>query len=159
MAAAGVAPRPRRWFAVSLLPLTILILQDQHRFQPWVYQYACTGLLLTGLRRGRGTGLRYARWWMVSLYLHSGLSKLDRSFVDELGNVFLATGLRVLQRPPDFVPERWRVAAILAMPLYEVAAAVALLIPTTRRLGLLGVSAIHLALIADPRAVRPGSAA
>jgi hypothetical protein len=143
--ACGLVRRPQPWFAASLAPLTILIVQDQHRLQPWVYQYAFTGLLLTTLRPR--TGLRYARWWMVSLYFYSGLSKLDRSFCDELGTVFLATILQVLRIEPSAVPEHLRWMLILVMPVFELVVAIALMVPRTRWLGVVGASAIHLTLI------------
>jgi hypothetical protein len=143
--ATGLVPRRGGWFAASLGPLTILVVQDQHRFQPWAYQYAVTGLLLTTLRPR--TGLRYARWWIVSLYIHSGLSKLDGSFHDELGTVFLATILRILHVEPSTVPELWRQVLIMAMPLFELVVAIALLVPRTRRLGVVGATGIHLILI------------
>jgi hypothetical protein len=143
--ATGLVRRPRGWYAASVAALTTLVIQDQHRFQPWIYQYAFTGLLLTTLRPR--TGLRYARWWIVSLYVYSGLSKLDRSFHDELGAVFLATILRILHVEPATVPDLWRWVLILAMPLFELVVAIALLVPRTRRLGVVGASGIHLTLI------------
>ena len=83
-----------------------------------------------------GEGLRYARWWFVALYLHSGLSKLDVSFCDELGLVFLRHGRRAVRlRSRRRWPEEWRIAAILAMPVWEIAVAVALAVPRGRRFG------------------------
>ena len=41
-----------------------------------------TGLLIAWLPRG--SGVRYAGWWFVSLYTHSALSKFDASFCGQL---------------------------------------------------------------------------
>ncbi len=134
------------WYALSLALLVILIGQDQHRFQPWAFQYAMTLFFLASLPTGEG--LRYARWWFVSIYLHSGLSKLDVSFCDELGPVFLRAGLS----PLGIDPSRWatgvRSAAVMAMPSGEMVVALALLAPRLRRLGRIGVVALHAGLIA-----------
>src|SRR5258707_33857 len=91
----------------------IVGLSPPSRFPSWIYQSGVRGLLPATLRPG--TGLRYSRWWMARLYLCSGLSKLDRSFIDELGTVFLATLLRRLRFEPSTGPERWRSVLILAM--------------------------------------------
>jgi hypothetical protein len=131
----------RGWLCLSLALLIALILQDQHRFQPWAYQYGMTGLFLAGLPRDEG--LRLSRWWFISIYFHSGLSKLDLSFTEELGSVFLATLLGPLGIDPGPWPVSWRAAAALAMPLGELAVALALLDPGTRRLGRIGALAMH----------------
>ena len=49
VAGTGLARRWRPWFAASLGCLVWLVLHDQHRFQPWAYQYAITGLFLAAL--------------------------------------------------------------------------------------------------------------
>jgi hypothetical protein len=91
--------------------------------------------------------LRYTRWWFVSLYFYSGLSKLDASFCQELGNLFLTTALRPTGLDPAGWPATWRIAAILAMPVGELAVAAALLVPRTRRLGLAAALVLHAALL------------
>ena len=128
-------------FAVLLL----LVLQDQGRFQPWIYQFFVVGLLLASLPSA--ASLRLIRWWYISVYLHSGLSKLDISFVNELGSLFLDTAVR----PFGLVWQSWsdsvRVATILAMPLTEIAIALALALPATRRFGMAGAMLLHAALL------------
>jgi len=133
-------------YAVSLVLLTFLVLGDQHRFQPWAYQYLVSGLLLAGLPCG--TGVAFARFWFVSLYVHSGLSKLDVSFHHEMGGLFLATLAGLLGLDPASWPSAVRTAAILAMPAGEILVAGALLVPSTRRVGLAGATVMHLTLVA-----------
>jgi hypothetical protein len=72
--------------------LTVLVLQDQHRFQPWVDQFLIVGGLLATLSRVQG--VVFARWSLIALSFHSGLSKLDVSFCRELGLMFLTTAVR-----------------------------------------------------------------
>jgi hypothetical protein len=141
----ALVERWRGWFAVSVALLAAVVLQDQHRFQPWAYQYAMTGFFLAGLPVG--TGLRYARGWYVSIYVHSGLSKLDVSFCDELGLLFLAEALRPLGLDAAGWPILARRAAVLVMPLGEIATAWALVWPRLRPVGLAGATVLHLGLI------------
>lgn len=135
----------RLWFALSFVFFTGFILQDQHRFQPWAYQYMMTGLFLAALPRG--DGLRYARWWFVAIYLHSAFSKLDLSFCDGLGLVFLRTAIGPFDIDPATWPRSWRIAAVLLMPICEIAVALMLASPRSRRIGRVGAVGLHTVLI------------
>ena len=141
----GTLARSRPWFWVSFAIATVLVLQDQHRFQPWLYLYAVVGILLTSLPPT--AAMKYTRWWYVSLYVHSGLSKLDCSFVDELGAVFLTTLGRLIGLEVAHWSESWRTAAILAMPVIEIVTGLLLLAPKFRWIGLAGATILHLGLI------------
>ncbi len=141
--AAGVAWRATTGLAIGLM--TALILEDQHRFQPWAYQYLMTSLLLAALPEREG--LRYARWWFVALYAHSGLSKLDVSFCEGLGDLFLRTAVAPFGLDPAGWPGRWRALAVLAMPAGEIAVAALLALPATRRIGRVAAAVLHLALL------------
>ncbi len=77
----------------SLALLTVLVLQDQHRFQSWVDQFLIVGGLLATLSRVQG--VVFARRWLIALYCHSGLSKLDVSFCRELGLTLLTTAVHL----------------------------------------------------------------
>ena len=144
--ATGLSRRWRRWFALSFVLLAFAILQDQHRFQPWTYQYAVT-LGLLALIPGK-PGRKYVRWWFIALYVHSGLSKLDRSFCDELGPAFIDAGLRVLGLTATSIPESFRLPAILAMPSTEILIGLALAFRLTRSSGRVGAVLLHGSLIA-----------
>lgn len=143
LAAVGIAWKTALGGAIGIL--TFLVLEDQHRFQPWVYQFVMVGLVLAAMPPAQA--LRYARWWFAGLYLHSGLSKLDLSFCREMGNLFLTTALRPAGVDPSGWPSHWRTAAILAMPAAEILMAAALVIRRTRRIGLVGILALHAALL------------
>lgn len=73
-ARAGVATG-RVWLAVNLVGLSTLVLLDQHRFQPRVYQFLLMGLVLAIALREEALCL--ARLSVVIFYFHSGLSGLD----------------------------------------------------------------------------------
>ncbi|MEO6809555.1 MAG: hypothetical protein ABI353_10640 [Isosphaeraceae bacterium] len=144
MALAGVATG-RHWLAVSLVLLLTLVLLDQHRFQPWVYQFLLIGLALATVPKGQALGL--ARLFVVVLYVHSSLSKLDVSFTNELGRAFLETAVHPLGLNPETWPVGVRRGLILAMPAWELAVAAGLCVKRTRRLAMIGAVALHLALL------------
>ncbi len=129
----------------SLVLLVAYVLDDQQRFQPWIYQYVALGLLLVSLRPYQA--LAYARWWLAGLYVYSGVSKLDVSFLHEMGPVFLAALVRPFGLHPAEWSQAWRVRAILAMPAAELVVAALLLGSRTRRLGLGGALLLHSALL------------
>jgi hypothetical protein len=141
--AVGIARRATSWVAIGLM--TTLILVDQHRFQPWTYQYLMTSLLLAAMPEREG--LRYARWWFVAIYAHSGLSKLDVSFCEGLGYLLVKTAATPFGLDPSGWPGRWRAMAVLAMPAGEIAVAALLALPATRKIGRAGAAAVHLALL------------
>src|SRR5262249_51785227 len=96
-------------------------------------------------------GCRGATVWLrlffIALYFHSGLSKLDVSFLREMGPVFLDTALRTLDAGRARLSERARTCLVLAMPMSEVAIALALSFPRTRRAGVVGAVLLHAVLV------------
>src|SRR4051794_1128306 len=124
-ATAGIAWRSCLGLGVGLL--AALILGDQHRFQAWAYQFGMVALFLAALPDARA--LRLVRGWYIATYAYSGLSKLDVSFCRELGERFLETAGRLVSLDALRWPWTVRYAAILAMPLWEVAVAAALAWP------------------------------
>jgi hypothetical protein len=145
LAAATLGMAWRACLGISLLVLTFLILEDQHRFQAWAYQFGMVGLFLAALPEDRALAL--ARGWYVATYAYSGLSKLDVSFCRELGKRFLDVAVRPLGMDPSTWPTAVRVAAILAMPAWEIAVALGLSLPATRRPGRVGAVVLHGALL------------
>src|SRR5262249_51650233 len=69
IAAAAVGIRWRASLAFAVAILAILIVQDQHRFQPWVYQFLMLSVILVSLPPAQA--LAYSRWWFAALYVHS----------------------------------------------------------------------------------------
>ncbi|WZO96651.1 hypothetical protein EP7_003654 [Isosphaeraceae bacterium EP7] len=143
LAAIGVVPR--RSLAVALVLMTSLILGDQHRFQPWAYQFLLIGLALAVAPAAEA--LVFARWCLIALYAHSALSKIDFSFCDELGQTFLQTSLRPFGLRPELWSPTARIVAALTMPGAELLVAACLACRKTRRAGLVGAIAVHLGLL------------
>jgi hypothetical protein len=144
----GLTALGRSWRLMIRINLPVLawaILRDQNRFQPWASQYGMIGLVMAFTTKARS--LKLARWYVVSLYFYSGLSKLDVSFCRELGPTFLTAGLGPFGWSPRDWPESARSMACLAMPAFEILVAALLAFRSTRWLGLLGAMAQHSALI------------
>jgi len=120
----------------------IQLLPDQNRNQPWMTQFLVSCLWFVTLPRPQA--LAMARLYLVALYVHSGLSKLDVGFVREIApNLLSVTPLG----DPTIAPW-WREAAAWAMPSAEALCGLALVAGPTRRLGLIGVVLMHLTLLA-----------
>jgi hypothetical protein len=145
LAAAAFLRAWRPMLGINLPLLTVAILQDQDRFQPWAYQSGVIGLVMACMSRARA--LRMARWYMIGLYFYSGLSKLDASFCRELGPTFLDAALGPFGISPRGWPGSILVPSVLAMPAFEIAVAMLLSRPATRRIGLVGAVAQHSALV------------
>jgi len=146
--ALGAATIGRAWrlaMGVGLVLLAFEVLGDQNRLQPWASQYGTIGLVLVVFPPA--TALRLARLHAISLYLYSGLSKLDASFLRELGPTFLEAGLAPLGLSPGDWPAAARTAAILAMPAGEAAIGLGLGWGSTRRAALVVAIGLHSALI------------
>jgi hypothetical protein len=129
-------------FALSAIGLVLL---NQQRAQPWMYQLILIAVVLAVAPPRLAFGL--LRLLMVGIYFHSGLSKLDLSFCTGLGAAFWdAAGSLLLggarPRPVGFNP--W----VLLFPLGEIVIAVALSVPATRRIAVWTACAMHLVLVA-----------
>ena len=139
-------------WAITALCLTILFVGDQTLLQPWAYQSAIYAALFAvvpdalAIQKG---DLRFHRAVAISVYLYSGLGKLDAQFAHTVGQDFLAAiTFGVSGRWPSSVA----VAAALALPIGECIAALCLMVPPRwiawpRRVGAIFVIAIHLSLI------------
>lgn len=127
--------------AIAVACFVVLVSGDQHRFQPWVYQYVMTIAAILVVPGERGE--RLCRLFLIALYLHSGLSKLDVSFRDELGRVFLDRTFGAFGLDATLWPRGVRSAAIWFAPAYEIAIGVALARGRTRTIGAIGAIALH----------------
>ena len=131
--------------AVSLAGFFVL---DQHRLQPWAWQFFLIAILLS-----LADDATVRRGWMglvISIYFWSAVSKFDYTFFHDQGPALLgglkqAMGLRG-------IPNRWTqmsdIAGSVGLALGEMAVAVMLAWPRTRWLGLWTATIMHVALLA-----------
>lgn len=135
-------------FAVSLAASCLL---DQHRLQPWAYQFLIVAMIAALVPSPRG--VRPVRLLVVSLYFWSAVSKIDAAFLESHGQLLLDGLLSGLRRDAGALnPEVRRLAAGM-FPLGEMSVALLLLLPRTRAWGLAGSIAMHglLLLALGPR--------
>jgi len=136
LVAAGWLHRPAviTFLAASLFAY----LGDQNRGQPWFYLYWVM-LLLTLLPSA--TSLAACRWALTTVYLWGGIQKCNARFFEKVPEWFVspAAGWHL----PAFAVDALRWAAASA-PFLEIAIAVGLWFPKTRRPALAAVAVLHL---------------
>lgn len=135
---------PKLWVASSVV-LILCFCLNQHRFQPWAYQFAVLALIF-GLAPTR-SARQLTKWISLSIYFYSALSKLNPSFVSELGSDFLTTMGSIVGlswSPEQLATWKW---LALGFPLFELLAFILLLLPRTRKFGVAAACMMHIGLI------------
>lgn len=146
LAAMGAASAGARWrlaLGVALGLSAWMILEDQFRLQPWMYQFLLMGLALAACPERQA--MRLGRLFVIAMYFHSGLSKLDTAFAYRAGPEFLRALEKVLHVDIPGTPSE-QAGLVLAMPCWELAIA-AFLTVRLRRLGVVMAVAQHLVLL------------
>ena len=128
------------WWGVAAA-LAVLIALDQHRLQPWAYQSLLYAALFAGMswREGRRWVIAIA----ISIYFYSASGKFDYQFVHTVGHQMVQT----LAAPIGGVGDATATKLAFALPTGELAIAIALTLPRTRRIGGVCAIAMHLTLI------------
>ncbi len=142
-------PTNRRWpllLQAALMVVALLLLPtDQHRLQPWVWQMTVAAVVI-GLSANDRVTLTCLRWFVVSIYFWSAVSKLDWAFVAGRGQWLLKGLAAAVGLSPSMWPRETRMVLAGMFPLGELAAAAALSWPRTRRVGL-GLAIVMHALL------------
>jgi hypothetical protein len=134
----------RRGVAISVLALGVLVLADQHRLQPWVYQLLVLEIVLAGLPAAEAIAV--ARLLVASIYFYSALSKLDRSFF-ESGGGQIVDGLLESLRLTGSVTDGNRAVLAGIVVLGELLVALGLCWRRARRYAWLASIALHALLL------------
>jgi hypothetical protein len=118
-----------------------LILLDQQRLQAWFYQTLVIATVYAALPGSVAIG--FTRFFAITLYFHSALSKLDWSFAHSMGPYLLSplTGLTSLSPDSPLIPQ-----LSIALPVGELIITL-LLAAGYFRIGRAGVIGIHFCLI------------
>ena len=130
-------------FAVCL---TGLVLLDQHRLQPWAWQFLLIAFVLITLPNANG--LRWCRLLTLSIYFWSAISKFDHSFLHGHANLFLGVIADWSGTKLADWPETLRLTTALMFPVGELLVAILLLFWPHRRIGLWASWLMHGLLIA-----------
>lgn len=133
--------RQRAITALLVIAGVSLLILDQHRLQPWVWQFSLVILVLATARAERAMTL--LRLLTVGIYIWSGLSKLDATFLTTIGpDLWRGLTGALSFDPASFIGLQPRHAAWL-MPTGELIVAGWLAWPPARRFGLIGSVALH----------------
>jgi len=127
-----------------------IVLLNQHRLQPWLYQFIVFAVLMLACRRDLALSLM--RWITISIYFYSAISKFDFQFVTTLGRDFLDTTVGLMGVETDGWPDAVVSGLVVLFPLFELLMAVGLVFRRTRRWAMAGIVAMHgmLLLILGP---------
>lgn len=144
--AALIAPQRIRTLKQAAFSVTAvgLLLLDQHRLQPWVLHLLCVLWLLWLSPNERG--LTLIRAFVISIYVHSAVSRFDRASLEQQWEL-LAPLLERWGVSTRFTSESQQLSAGAAFAIWELAVAILLAFPRTRRVGVWGSVVIHAGLI------------
>jgi hypothetical protein len=128
-------------FVIVLIAWLALFVTNQHRLQPWAYQAALWNLAFATLTA------RAARLWLsaltISIYVYSSCGKFDFQFLHTVGQEFLSAFLA----PPDETIPVSRLVLAAILPAAELATAIGLIVPKTRRVAGIAAMLMHASLV------------
>lgn len=124
--------------------LLFLFLQDQMRWQPWVYLYVCMILPFALFKAPKKELLGYFQILMIGVYLWSGIHKIHPGFIETTFNKMLAE-LFLIDNPATIRSLNWLGYSI---PIIEVLIAIFLFFRKTRLIGVFGALITHLIILA-----------
>lgn len=139
---AGQADRKPLWlFAASA---TILILLNQHRLQPWAYQFVVFAIIIASTPPK--TALFWIRWIVISIYFYSAISKFDYQFVMTVGDGILTSLTNTLGLDARTWPPEIRNLVTIGLPLIELLVAVGLIFPRLRKTAVVTACLMHVSI-------------
>ncbi|MDB4564572.1 hypothetical protein N9099_01400 [Mariniblastus sp.] len=127
------------------LPTIVLILLDQHRLQPWAYQLVVLAIVIA--TSTKLNAVRRIQVITVSIYIFSGVSKLDYQFVHTVGDQMLSTLIGIFGLTTENWPTQIRNSAVLCFPTAEIFIGVGLLIPKIRNYAVASAVVMHTVLL------------
>ena len=142
---AANAGNTKKIAACYALAMLVLFLTNQHRLQPWAWQFLIFAMI-TALSTSSAKAMSAARIVVVSIYVYSAIGKFDYQFLMGLGREFVAVAASPFfdLQSPNEIP----IAVVWALPIGELMVGSMLLFPKTRSFGVIGAAALHLSLLA-----------
>lgn len=136
---------------MTILSGVALVLLNQHRLQPWFYQFLLFALIFMLASPQRQ--ILWLRILVISIYAYSALGKFDFQFFHTVGQQFLDGSLGAVGVAVERWPMNTRLMAVALFPVVELVLAAGLLAGTlTRRPALqwtvsIAACLFHLALM------------
>ena len=138
----------RRWNCgiCAAMILAMLVILDQHRFQPWAYLTIIQFVLLSASADSK-LSIRLIRFVLVSIYVYSAISKFDHSFCQHLGLRFVDTFLSQIGLSPHLMAPAKKLWMIWLFPIGELLIGIGLAARVTRRYVVGAAIVMHVMLI------------
>jgi hypothetical protein len=140
--------RNRSWFVrltagFALALVILLVVQNQHRFLPWVTQgiLILAGLVLFSQR----DFIRFTQMLCISIYIYSAISKYDESFVSGIGGRMFEVPF--LAWMTDVIEGGLRNLMILSFPTIELLIGIGLCFEKTRKISVVFGVVMHITLM------------
>ena len=124
--------------------MAFLFLTDQHRLQPWAYQFFLIGIVLVTCESARAIEL--VRLLVISIYVYSAISKIDFQFYHTTGKDLIGTILGFVGLDINSFVEPMKTYLISVLPVTEFVAAGLLCFSRTRKAGIWVASLMHFGL-------------
>lgn len=135
----------RAWVAFAA-SLAVLVALDQHRLQPWAWQLLLMAILWSTSKMRQDCN-RSCIALTISIYFWSAVSKLDASFMASHGQTLIEALFGAVAVDAVPWPPRWKWWLAFCLPIGELLVAVGLCWQKTRRMTLIGTTALHVGLI------------
>ncbi len=137
----------RTQFALGtfVLASSVLIVLNQHRLQPWAYQFVIFAIIMA--TTSPKSAMKWMRWIAISIYIYSAISKFDYQFVHTVGDQMLATIFGIVGIDAEQMSDNLRNGIALSFPLTELAIGIALAFNRTRRIASYFGIAMHATLL------------
>lgn len=139
-------PRRRLFSVVSISASLLLIAADQHRLQPWLWQFVILQLFMAILN-GRFL-VTYARLLLVSIYVFSAISKLDYLFLHTIGQQFVDVVCSGVSIDNSTWSDEVRASVPAVFPIAELLVGLGLVAPKTRTFASYAAIVLHIVLLA-----------
>lgn len=136
---------PSRFLLGAACFLTLLVLGNQHRLQPWVYHFLLTAWTL--LLLPRAMAVRWLLLLLASVYFYSAWNKFDRRFLETTGGMMIRTLVQWWDADARMRPAGDFANAAILLPLGELFTAFAILSPRTRWMGRMMAMGLHAGLL------------
>ena len=139
----GMVIRSRYFFIALIILLTALLLQDQMRWQPWVYIYVAFLVPFVLWKHPNERLLPYFQFLLIGVYLWSGAYKFGGSFIESTFDKMLRTML--------FIEDAGTRESLhflgYGIPIIEILIAVGLFFRKSRHLAILFAIATHVIIL------------
>ncbi len=127
------------------LASAVLIALNQHRLQPWAYQFLIFAIIIA--TTNEKSAMKWMRWIVISIYIYSAISKFDYQFVHTVGDQMVQALASLVGADATHWPNEIKNGIALSFPTLELAVGIGLAFGRTRPFAVTGSIGMHLMLL------------